>query len=126
MQVDIVQPKDQKTRKPENRQRSLSFSTLRKANVARCEQLWHGLSDWSESDWLAAVTGELGELAGLIKHQKRGDVIKQRDIANEFADVVIYLDLLAARMGVDLGQAVIDKFNVTSTLEGSDIKLRSK
>ena len=51
---------------------SLTFDDFRKANVARCEK-WHpeGVKSWSSSDWLTAVTGELGELAFLIKFYRK-------------------------------------------------------
>jgi len=108
------------------RERSLNFATLRKANVTRLEKTWHKLNDWTETDWLTAVAGELGELAGLIKKKRRGDKVAQIDVSREIADITIYLDLLAAKMGVDLGNAVIEKFNLTSALSQSDIKLRAK
>jgi NTP pyrophosphatase (non-canonical NTP hydrolase) len=41
-----------------------------------------------------------------------------KQIADELADVVTYLDLLAAVLGVDLGQAVADKFNEVSIRVG--------
>lgn len=48
--------------------------------------------------------------------------IKNR-IGDEIADVVIYLDLLAERLGIDMGEAVIRKFNRTSEKVGSPEKL---
>lgn len=40
---------------------ALTFDAFRAANVARCVK-WHpeGIASWSPSDWLTAVTGELG------------------------------------------------------------------
>ncbi len=43
----------------------------------------------------------------------------KRRLGHELADVVIYLDLLAARLDIDLGAAVIEKFNMTSEKVGS-------
>lgn len=47
----------------------------------------------------------------------------QLSIADELADVVIYLDLLAHRLGVSLSEAVVRKFNRTSEKVGSPLRL---
>lgn len=112
----------------------LTFTTLRAANIARLPQFKnkHGEpahsvadgSDWSPAQWLQAVTGELGEYANLRKKYERGDLSHQEfiiDAAKELADVVCYLDILAKQIGVDLGQATIDKFNEISNRVGSSV-----
>ena len=105
----------------------LTFDDFRVANVARCIK-WHpgGLNSWSPSDWLTAVTGELGELASLLKMRNRerdglpGNKFSptDRQVADELADVLTYLDLLAATLGIDLGQAAAQKFNEVSERVG--------
>ena len=105
----------------------LTFDAFRAANVARCLK-WHpaGIESWSPSDWLTAVTGELGELASLLKMKNRerdglpGNRFSptQKQIADELADVFTYLDLLAEALGVDLGKATVDKFNEVSERVG--------
>jgi NTP pyrophosphatase (non-canonical NTP hydrolase) len=105
----------------------LTFTAFRQANVTRCLK-WHpdGIESWSPSDWLTAVTGELGELASLLKMRNRerdgllGNKFSptQKQIADEIADVLTYLDLLAAAMGIDLGLAAIHKFNEVSERVG--------
>ncbi len=103
----------------------LRFSALREANVLRCETHYHSVSEWSLADWMACVSAEAGELAGVIKNMRRfatergknGHLIREagvKDLAQEAADVVVYLDLLCARAGVDLGAAVREKFNLVS------------
>lgn len=108
-------------------QTELTFDTFRTANVTRCEK-WHpaGIGSWSSSDWLTAVTGELGELASLLKMRNRerdnlpGNKFSptNKQIADELADVLTYLDLLAASLGVDLGHATVEKFNEVSERVG--------
>lgn len=114
----------------------LTFNTLRGGNRARLPQFRnrHGElahdkadgSDWSPAQWLQAVVGEIGEYANLRKKFERGDVDADefhREASDELADVVIYLDILAAQLNVDLGAAVMDKFNRTSIKVGSTVRL---
>jgi len=58
-----------------------------------------------------------------VKKLRRGDPIKIEDIADEIADTIIYLDLLAARLEINLDDAVRRKFNEVSTRRMSDYKL---
>lgn len=105
----------------------MTFNTLRQANVARLPLFKnkHGEpahskadgSDWSDAEWLQAVVGELGEYANLRKKLQRGDISgpeAKKMLADELADVVIYIDILAFRLGTNLGAAVMEKWNETS------------
>lgn len=96
---------------------------LRCVNVTRCERVFHKLDDWSPTDWATAMAGECGEACNLIKKLRRGEVVKVRAIADELADLVIYADLLAARLNIDLGKAVAQKFNEVSAKRGSELYL---
>lgn len=106
---------------------ALTFGAFREANVRRCLK-WHpaGIGSWSPSDWLTAITGELGELASLVKMRNRerdglpGNKFSptQKQIADEIADVLTYLDLFATAVGVDLGAAAVEKFNEVSERVG--------
>lgn len=109
----------------------LSFHDLRDTNVERCKR-WHpGFpdDDWTVADWSNAAAGEMGEAANVVKKIRRGqfghpganDPSRQvllDMLANEIADTVIYLDLLAAHAGIDLATAVRRKFNEVSEREG--------
>lgn len=114
----------------------LDFATLRRANLMRLPQFRnkngdraHSTddgSDWALSAWCNAVCGELGEAANLIKKIERGDYTleeKRHDLANEFADIVTYLDILAIRAGVDLGDATVAKFNEVSERVESTVRI---
>lgn len=115
---------------------SLTFETLRRANRMRLPEFKnkHGGpahsqpdgSDWSLAEWCNAVTGELGELANVLKKVQRGDLTldeARQQIADECADVVTYLDILAFRAGVDLGDATRRKWNRVSERVGCDLRI---
>lgn len=134
-------------------ERNLTFNQLRAANAARLPLFKNKHGDqshpgavvsefgiandsWTPSDWVTALVGELGELANLIKKVRRGDfdmesivvengktMTMRQWIAKELADTQCYLDLLSASLGVDLGQATVDKFNEISDRIGVDVKL---
>ena len=67
--------------------------------------------------------GECGECLNFIKKMRRGDKIDSKDIAFELADIIIYADLLAARLDIDLDTAIVKKFNITSKKKKSTIFL---
>jgi NTP pyrophosphatase (non-canonical NTP hydrolase) len=104
----------------------LTFDAFRAANATRCLR-WHpeGI-EWSASDWMTAIVGELGELARLIKMRNRerdglpGNKFSPTDeqIGKEAADVLTYLDLFCAMHGIDLGRAAAMKFNEVSQRVG--------
>jgi NTP pyrophosphatase (non-canonical NTP hydrolase) len=106
----------------------LRFYELREKNVERCiTSFKHSLQDWPPLEWIGATAGELGEAANEIKKLVRGDFeltnsVRER-IGDELADTVIYLDLTAASLGIDLGAAIRRKFNKTSDQRGSSIRL---
>jgi NTP pyrophosphatase (non-canonical NTP hydrolase) len=111
----------------------LSFNELREANVARCQR-WHPgfpIDDtWTGADWSNAMCGEVGEAANVVKKIRRvetgsapgpddppvGTLVKM--LADELGDIIAYADLLAAYYGIDLSQAVAQKFNRVSERQG--------
>jgi len=114
----------------------LSFRTLREANKQRLPQFKNRKgepahskadgSDWALSAWSNAVCGELGEAANLIKKIERGDMTldeARQELADELADVATYLDILAFRAGIDLGEAVKHKFNRVSKRVGANVRI---
>lgn len=104
------------------------FSTFNRRRCEAANGFNHALESWSLSDWFTATLGELGEASNIAKKLNRvRDGIPgnketpeqlQAALGEEIADTFIYLDLLAQRAGVDLEQAVIDKFNKTSAKIG--------
>lgn len=104
----------------------LSLNALREVNVSRCKR-WHpaGSTPWTAADWSNALCGEAGELANVIKKIRRQETGARNEgdptmeelrgmAAAELADVVIYADLLADFLGVNLGTSIKSKFNQTS------------
>lgn len=113
----------------------LTFSQLRNANVKRLPtyknkkgvicHLPDG-SDWTPAQWYQAFQGECGEYASWRKQYERGDIDEDtflREGGKELADMQTYLDILAFRLGIDLGEATRNKFNEVSDRVGSPIKL---
>lgn len=108
----------------------LRFCDLRSLNVARVPLFGHTLDGWNELEWAGALCGEAGEAANVAKKLRRiadgcnvntggDDAASLRSkLGAELADVVIYADLLAARVGVNLADAVAAKFNEVSDRVG--------
>jgi len=75
--------------------------------------------------------GEVGELLNVVKKLEReergwrGSRATTQDFADECGDVLICLDKLARRLGVDLAEATARKFNATSEKQGFPHKLAS-
>jgi len=103
---------------------ALTFEHLRETNVARCLDAFHtDISEWSLTDWACAMAGECGKVCNEIKKLRRGECITREMIGDELADLIIYADLLAARAGIDLAEAVRRKFNAVSAKRGSAVTL---
>lgn len=84
--------------------------------------------DWDLPRWGNAVAGECGEMCNIIKKIDRGDFNDNPEagkeaLEKEIADVLIYLDLLANKAGLDLQTSVVNKFNEKSEEIGSNIKI---
>jgi len=106
-------------------QSGLSFKALRVANVLRCDRSFFPLASKDGPWWGNAMAGECGEACNVVKKIDRdGDSPELREkLSEELADVVTYADLLAARFGIDLGAAVIKKFNMVTDRRGGDVHL---
>lgn len=100
------------------------LSQLRRVNTDRY-QAWVG--DGQDAGILfdaAELGGEVGELLNAVKKLERedrgwrGSRAAPGDFADECADVLICLDKLARRKGVDLAAATVAKFNATSEKVG--------
>jgi len=101
--------------------------TFSERNKLRCEAkngFNHKLESWSLSDWLTATAGELGEAANIIKKlnrvrdgipgNKETEAELKTMLAEELADVEIYLDLLTQAAGFDMVTIRNAKFLKTS------------
>lgn len=112
----------------------LTFNGLRNANINRMPEFKNSKgetahpggdgSNWTPAQWLQAVIGELGEYANKRKKFERGDLTEEEFLEcaeMELSDVIIYLDILAHQLGVDLGHAVTKTFNNKSIQVGSRV-----
>lgn len=97
----------------------MDLSELRRANRARQAE-WCPDQEPDLSYRGNELAGESGEACNVIKklererHGWRGSRATTAQLAAELADVVICADLIAMQEDIDLSQAVIDKFNLTS------------
>jgi len=97
---------------------------LSKKNPERCKAFGHTVQEMPTLFWSTAVAGEVGEMCNFIKKMERGDSGEfTTAIALEAADIVIYLDLLCTKLGIDLLGSIIHKFNQVSLKVKSDIVL---
>ncbi len=114
----------------------MNLEEFSKKNRERCESpngFNHQLDSWSLSDWMTAITGEIGEAANIVKKLNRvRDGIHgnketpeelQAKLAQELADVFVYLDLMFQRIGVDFGDKVAEVFNKKSEQIGCSIRV---
>lgn len=108
----------------------LTFERLQNINLARAE-IWHtgSVRPWSLLEWAGAMCGEAGEAANICKKMLRIETgtpgnetsdtpLVLTDIrgmlAHEIADTIIYASLLASYSGIDLEDAVRERFNEKS------------
>ena len=99
------------------------FERLRAANLVR-------QAEWNPNDKISLsyrgneLAVEVGRACNIIKKIERerigvkGSRATTQDLADELADVIICVDLIASRMSIDLARAVQEKFNITSTRYG--------
>jgi NTP pyrophosphatase (non-canonical NTP hydrolase) len=98
------------------------LSALREVNAERSLKAFGtDLHDWSAAEWGNAIAGEVGEMCNLLKKQHLDGNSRKEDIAKEAADIVVYLDLLCEREGIDLRAAIRSKFNEVSEKKGVNI-----
>lgn len=117
----------------------ITFGQVRAANTIREREMekefWHSHT-WSVAEWTNALAGEAGEACNIAKkiirmypaycfplttEQKSTDL--HEALAKELADVVLYADLIANKLGIDLGATVVAKFNEVSERIGSTVRL---
>ena len=103
----------------------LTFKELRLANMLRDKQ-------WDPEDrvtlWFRALElgGETGEALNIVKKIVReaigirGSRSTTAQLAEELADIVICVDLLAMELNIELNKTIIEKFDKTSRAQGLD------
>lgn len=101
----------------------LDLAEFSRINKMRCEQAFFPLENWSLTDFGCAIAGETGEACNLIKKIRRGDNIDIKEVGKELADIITYCDLLASRLGLNLEECLINKFNEVSDRVKTNIKL---
>ena len=115
-------------------QQGLTFRKFAEMNASRCREWEAGIeTPWGVAMCAVAAMGELGEAChvlqklsrnadGLVGNEEGAEDLKLQ-LAEELADTLIQLELLAHASGVDLEQAVISKFNKVSEKFGFEQRL---
>lgn len=103
--------------------------TLRSAHVVRQIERQDGI-EISLSYRGNELAGEVGEACNILKKIERerigmrGSRATPADLADELADIVICVDLIAAEFNINLDDAIRNKFNATSDKYGLRTRLR--
>lgn len=106
----------------------ITFAEIRELNKAR-QLEWDGDTQFSMLFFSNAMCGEAGEVANVVKKLERarlglpGSEATKEDLADELADVLTYVDLLANRAGINLGDAWVKKFNKVSDKYGMKTRI---
>ncbi len=106
----------------------MDFEKLRAANQKRHLE-WAEGGELSLSFRGVELAGEVGEACNEIKKLERhriGIVGGKEDVSGlreELSDILISVDLIAMDLGIDLGEAVREKFNQTSVKYGLGTRL---
>lgn len=106
--------------------KKLTFALFTKLCIQRSRQNFKCTSDWSLSDWGCALAGEAGEACNKIKKLRRGEKISVESIGSELADTITYACILLHYLGLDVEDAIIDKFNEVSTRVKSPFRIKRK
>lgn len=114
----------------------MTFGQFSQANRERCESpegFKHRLQDWSASDWMTALVGEVGEAANVVKKLNRyrdnvpgnkATIDELRDqLRKELGDTFVYLDLMCQSLGFSIADAAAEVFNAKSDQIGYPKKL---
>lgn len=95
------------------------FDKLREANIARTAE-WVKGPPLSLSFRGNELAGEVGETCNILKKIDRerlglvGSRASAEDLAEELADIIICVDLIAMDFDINLAEAIRHKFNKTS------------
>lgn len=98
---------------------AMNFKILRQKNQER-QTIWCPINKPDLSFRGVELGGESGEAQNVIKKLERerhgwvGSRASIDQLAEELADMIIVADLIAAQTGIDLGDAIVAKFNKTS------------
>lgn len=119
----------------------LTFGRLQAIDAQRARKWHEDMEPWSGADWSNAMQGEAGEAGNVVKKMRRIETKRRRmfevmsdedsreynllrqSLAEELADTIIYAAILADFYGIDLGGAVVEKFNDVSELRGFEERL---
>lgn len=107
-----------------------TFDKLRQANLDR-EKEWDPNNRITLTYRGNELGGEVGEAQNVIKKLERerigirGSRATKEQLAEELADVIICVDLIAMDENIDLRSALVSKFNATSEKYGLSVRMEN-
>ena len=106
----------------------MDLMKLREANILRQNE-WQKGESVDLSFRGNELAGETGEACNVIKKLERerlgyvGSRATVEDLADELADIIICVDLVAEKLNIDLSKSIVNKFNKTSQKYNLMVKL---
>ena len=112
------------------------FSTMNRRRCEASNGFNHKLSDWSLSDWMTELVGEVGEAANVLKKLNRirdgipGNKASEEELRAQFrrelGDVFVYLDLMCQAAGFFVADAALEVFAAKSLEIGYELHAHSR
>ena len=97
---------------------------MRDALINRSEDMFPQAREFDNLYWAAALCGEAGEVANLIKKSHRdGHELDKKEVGKELADTLAYIIFLADQLDIDLTSAFVQKYNEISIRNGSAFRM---
>jgi NTP pyrophosphatase (non-canonical NTP hydrolase) len=111
----------------------MNIFEIQQLNLERAQEWHEGSEPWTGGDWAAAMCGEFGEAANVVKKIRRietgvRNAVSQNknkgiedlrvDLESELAGGFLYMLLLASHYHIDMEKAIEDEFDRKSTENG--------
>ena len=104
----------------------MTFQELSSKNIALCREVYPKACTMAPERLAAMLAHKMGDVCTLLKSLQAGEDIDTHSIGQQFAETIICADLLCWRFGINLGDAVAERFNADAEKRGSSARLGEK